>query len=108
MVLVQNSKKGNARIGSPWEKWDHSPAKWGRKLKFAPEPSRRRNAKHHVAHLPQLYRICGGMVYVYKGPEGHSQGVHWYFYLAGRDPVGGFRTRKAALEQDRKRLATCS
>jgi hypothetical protein len=57
-----------------------------------------------VAFLPQPYRICGRTVYVYKGPLAGSHRLGWCFWLAAREPVAGFRTRKAALEHARKGL----
>lgn len=51
-----------------------------------------------AAVLLQPYRICGRTVYVYKRPRGGLYGLGWGFWLAGREPVEGFRTRKAALE----------
>ena len=58
-----------------------------------------------VVFLLQPYRICGRTVYVYKRPRGGSTRRGWGFWLAGREPVEGFRTRKAALAQARKGLA---
>ena len=55
--------------------------------------------------LPQRYRICGRTVYVFKGRPDGLQAAGWCFWLLGRDPVQGFRTRKAAIEQARKSLA---
>jgi hypothetical protein len=58
-----------------------------------------------AACFPQPYRICGRTVYVYKGGRGGSHRRGWCFWLAGREPVEGFQTRQAALEQARKSLA---
>jgi hypothetical protein len=59
----------------------------------------------HVAVLPQPYRICGRTVYVYKGRLDGAHRLAWGFWLGGREPIEGFRTRKAAIEQARKLLA---
>ena len=59
----------------------------------------------YAAFLLQPYRICGRTVYVYKRPQGVLHRLGWGFWLAGREPVEGFRTRKAALEHARKGLA---
>jgi hypothetical protein len=63
------------------------------------------NGMKPVAFLLQPYRICGRTVYVYKRPRGGLPRLGWGFWLAGREPVEGFRTRKAALEHARKGLA---
>ena len=55
-----------------------------------------------VPSLLQPYRVCGRTVYVYKGGRDGSRRFCWGFWLAGRAPVEGFRTRKAALEQARQ------
>jgi hypothetical protein len=60
---------------------------------------------NHEVCLPQQYRICGRTVYVFKGRLNRAHAGGWCFWLVGRDPVQGFRTRKAALEQARKSLA---
>jgi hypothetical protein len=58
----------------------------------------------HPTGLPQPYRVCGRTVYVYKGHLDGAKRVSWGFWLGGREPIEGFRTRKAALEQARKIL----
>jgi hypothetical protein len=57
------------------------------------------------ACLPQQYRICGRTVYIFKRRLNGVHAAGWCFWLLGRDPVQGFRTRKAAIEQARKSLA---
>jgi hypothetical protein len=57
------------------------------------------------AVLLQPYRVCGRTVYVYKRSQDGLHRLGWGFWLVGREPVEGFRTRKAALEQARKDLA---
>ena len=63
---------------------------------------------NHEVCLPQQYRICGRTVYVFKGGTNGMHTTGWSFWLLGRDPVQGFRTRKAAIEQARKSLAPLS
>jgi hypothetical protein len=63
---------------------------------------------NHEARLPQQYRICGRTVYVFKGRLNGMHATGWCFWLLGRDPVRGFSTRKAAIEQARKSLAPSS
>ena len=58
-----------------------------------------------IAFLLHPYRICGRTVFVYKKPQRGSHRLGWGFWLAGRAPVEGFRTRKAALEHARRGLA---
>jgi hypothetical protein len=60
----------------------------------------------YEARLPQQYRICGRTVYIFKGGLIGIQAGGWCFWLLGRDPVQGFPTRKAAIEQARKSLAS--
>jgi hypothetical protein len=59
-----------------------------------------------IGYVSGLYRICGQTVYVYKAAVHHLQGVFWCFKLADRDPVEGFRTRKAAIAYARSSLAS--
>ncbi|MBV8900868.1 MAG: hypothetical protein JOY92_12250 [Verrucomicrobia bacterium] len=61
---------------------------------------------NNVAYTSRWYRIRGQMVYVYKAAVHHLQGVFWCFKLADRDPVEGFRTRKAAIAYARRYLAS--
>ena len=63
------------------------------------------HAMNNVACVSGLYRICGQTVYVYKAAVHHLQGVFWCFKLADRDPVEGFRTRKAAIAYAQRSLA---
>ena len=58
-----------------------------------------------VPVLLQPYRVCGRTVYVYKACRDGSHRLCWCFWLAGRAPVEGFQTRKAALERARQSLA---
>lgn len=62
----------------------------------------------HETRSPQQYRICGRTVYIFKGRLSGMQAGGWCFWLLGRDPVQGFPTRKAAIEQARKSLASSS
>lgn len=61
---------------------------------------------NNANHIPGFYWIHGQTVYVYKAAVHHLQGVFWCFKLADRDPVEGFRTRKAAIAYARRSLAS--
>jgi hypothetical protein len=61
---------------------------------------------NNVNHISGFYRIRGQTVYVYKAAVHHLQGVFWCFKLADRDPVEGFRTRKAAIAYAQRSLAS--
>ncbi|MBW0000197.1 MAG: hypothetical protein JO015_13935 [Verrucomicrobia bacterium] len=61
---------------------------------------------NNAGYVFGLYRICGQTIYVYKAPVPHLQGVFWCFKLADRDPVEGFRTRKAAIAYAQRSLTS--
>jgi hypothetical protein len=60
---------------------------------------------NNTGYIFELCRIRGQTVYLYKAPVPHLQGVFWCFRLADREPVEGFRTRKAAIAYAQRSLA---